>query len=76
MRRKSRYIGEVQVECHQASGLGLTRAKYGSVGRPAKLFLADRLDIVTVVAKQLLRPISEIFVQLELHAALEPGRST
>ncbi len=76
LRRKSQYIGKIQVESHQTTMLGTADVIKPLVGAALQMLVPDGHNVVTMGPKNLLSPCPEILIQLKLHpAATSTNRS-
>jgi hypothetical protein len=70
------WTGKIQIKSHKTALFIATNLKYLAIFATAKFFTQDSLDIISGVTKQILCPISEIFVKLKFHTAFSIGIST
>jgi hypothetical protein len=68
--------GKIQIESHKAALFFATNFIYLIVLASAKLFAQNSLNIISRIKKQILRPISEIFIKFKFHTAFSTGIST
>lgn len=76
MRQKANNIREIKVECNQTAMFPHADLKKPGIRAAADPFPVSGFRIVPGLAEKIQCSAAEVLVQLELHAALEPGRST
>lgn len=74
-RGKAQDIREILIQCDNASSFAAADLEQLLIGAAGEVFLLDGVRVVATLDEYAQGSISEILVQLELHAALEPGRS-
>ncbi len=76
LRRKPQHIGKIQVKCNHTSLLCTTNFIEPMVRAALELLVPNSQNVVAMGQEYLLRPCTEILIQLELHpAATSTNRS-
>lgn len=73
--RETQNIGEIQVQSYQAAALAAADLKQVHIRATGKVLFSYSVHVMASLDEQVQSTASQILVQLELHAALESGRS-